>query len=266
MLSYLDGSCAKPSSTLNSLKVALVLVMEAWQKKSCATAVDSVTQIFAQVQDIVGAMKKEIHRMELRKSDLERTKEQLIKELERSIEKRDVISIKGRANIANAKKRGGKLTETQLLKKCEELHRSIADTDAECKATDERTTALDRKRKLLAEQMEIVAVHCTDLRAQEREVGAKVQELVGSQTAQLLQTERLQAAAGMLDSVGQGTEPAGLPEEEGLSIFQESVRTEQQALVGVVQQLVAAAGGGDAAPLLERTLLHAQAVQSIAAS
>ena len=44
--------------------------------------------------DVVGAMKKEIHRMQLRHRELLRKQEMLIKEMERAIAKRDMIATK----------------------------------------------------------------------------------------------------------------------------------------------------------------------------
>lgn len=44
--------------------------------------------------DVVGAMKKEIHRMQLRAGELSRIQESLLLDLERSITKRDTIALK----------------------------------------------------------------------------------------------------------------------------------------------------------------------------
>lgn len=44
--------------------------------------------------DVVGAMKKEIHRMQLRAGELARIQESLLLDLERSIAKRDTIALK----------------------------------------------------------------------------------------------------------------------------------------------------------------------------
>ena len=47
--------------------------------------------------DVVGAMRREIHRMELRLGDLGRLQEKLISDMERAINKRETISMKVRA-------------------------------------------------------------------------------------------------------------------------------------------------------------------------
>lgn len=44
--------------------------------------------------DVVGAMKKEIHRMQLRAGELSRIQESLLLDMERSITKRDTIALK----------------------------------------------------------------------------------------------------------------------------------------------------------------------------
>lgn len=207
------------------------------------------------MQDVSGAMKKEIHRMELRKSELARTKEQLIKELERSIAKRDSISVKGRANMANSKKQGGKLTEKQLVKKCEELHRSISDTDAECTATGSRIATLDRKRSVLAEQMELASVHCSDLRSKDETVSGEVQEQVLRQTALLIQTDTLHQAATALEEIQSGAGQVWVPPEgETVAGFLATLEAEQAAIRTVVQEI------GQEHPAVLRTLMHADAM------
>ena len=48
--------------------------------------------------DIVAAMKKEIHRMELRLRELQKKQEELVVEMEKSISRRDVISIQSQVS------------------------------------------------------------------------------------------------------------------------------------------------------------------------
>lgn len=140
-------------------------------------------------------MKKEIHRMELRKADLVRVKEQLMKELERSVEKRDTISVKGRANAANSKKVGGKLLEKQLTQKSKELQQSIADTDAECIAVDKRSASLGQKRMELAENMQVISSSCIDLRQRDQQGRNAVNALLHDKLCKALQAQSLSTGA-----------------------------------------------------------------------
>jgi coiled-coil domain-containing protein 40 len=167
----------------------------------------------AHLQDVLGAMKKEIHRMELRKSELTRTKEQLITELEKSIDKRDTICVRGRANQIISKK-GGKLTEKELNKKQAELNQSIRDTEAERAATDDRIKALDTERMSLAERMQDVAAQCLDLRQADIGMRKQVEHLTSEKQARDLQLMTLLTASSVLDGKVLDEEGSGLPTPE----------------------------------------------------
>lgn len=203
-------------------------------------------------------MKKEIHRMELRAGELGRTKEALVSELERAIEKRDTISVKGRAAAVAAKRHAGRLTEAQLVKKCDELKRSVADTEAECGATDARVAALDRKRAALADAMEATAVACGELRERDAAVANEVQALVATKTARLLATARLAAAAAALEG---GAPPAAAAPDGDVDAWAAGVQRDHAGMVAVVERLVSE--HAEAAPMLRRTLLHAQALEAL---
>lgn len=86
-------------------------------------------------EDVVGAMQKEIHRMELRYSELMRLQEKLVGEMERGISKRSVISMKGRATQTKAVT---EMTEQQLSKACSDLKRSIRETEKERTLAEQR--------------------------------------------------------------------------------------------------------------------------------
>ena len=62
--------------------------------------------------DVVGAMRREVHRMQLRLGDLGRLQERLIADMERSISKRDTINTKvGPEWQRSAVRRGGRLRD-----------------------------------------------------------------------------------------------------------------------------------------------------------
>ncbi|GFH32574.1 flagellar-associated protein 172, partial [Haematococcus lacustris] len=91
-------------------------------------------------QDVVGEMKKEIHRMQLRHGELMRLQEKLIADMEKALSKRDLIGLKGRATVARAKqaappgasaKEVSSLTRGQLDKAVQDLQRSVRDTEQE---------------------------------------------------------------------------------------------------------------------------------------
>ena len=76
--------------------------------------------------DIVASMKKEIHRMELRLRELQKRCEELVVEMEKSISRRDVISVQ--SQVERSKKEAKKdvaISDAALKKACLELKRSI---------------------------------------------------------------------------------------------------------------------------------------------
>lgn len=199
-------------------------------------------------------MKKEIHRMELRKGDLEQVKEQLMKELERAVEKRDTISVKGRANASNSRKISGKLTEKQLAQKSKELRQSIADTDAECMAVDRRSELLDQKRLELAEQMQDISSRCTEHRQRNQQLRSTVKDLLQDKRSKSLQTQILSVAASMLAS-------GKFDEDDSMAQAQSATESEHEKILELLQRLQ------QRSPILEadirQIMLHAEATRGL---
>lgn len=206
------------------------------------------------MQDVIGAMEKEIHRMELRKSDLEKVKEQLMKELERSVEKRDTIAVKGRASAATASKVGGKLTEKQLSQKSNEIQQSIADTEAECEATDKRNQALDKQRVEMAERMHSISQQSSELRADDDQARNQLHELFQSKTETSLRSECLAQAATMLQS-------SKFKHDHGVLGEENTIRSEQQQLLDLLKTL--SSQNSDFALEAETIKLHLRAVEAV---
>lgn len=163
------------------------------------------------VQDVIGTMQKEIHRMQLRKSELARAKEALIKELEKSIDKRDTICMRGRANQASSRK-GGKSTEKELGRQRADLLKSTADTEAECAATAGRVRALDAERLAVAEKMQDAATQCLELRQADVDARSRREQLTGKNCLRNLELAALRTAASVA-SEGLGEEPAQATQE-----------------------------------------------------
>lgn len=192
--------------------------------------------------------------MELRKSDLEKVKEQLMKELERSVEKRDTIAIKGRASAANSSKVGGKLTEKQLTQKSKELQQSIADTETECEATDKRNENLDKKRVEMAERMHSITQQSSELRAQDDQSRNQLHELFQSKTQTSLATDALAQAATMLQS-------SKFKHDQGILVEEERIQKEQQQVLDLLQSL--STQNSDFALEAEMIKLHIRAVEAV---
>ena len=105
--------------------------------------------------DVMSGMKREIHRMQLRYSQLMRRQEELMVEMERAIFKRDAIGLRGKLKQAHAKSGTGGGTKGDLRRMVQELSKRVKDLEAE------------------------IARHDTDIKqlgGQERELGLRMDE------------------------------------------------------------------------------------------
>ena len=83
---------AKHGNALQGVWVALQVML--WQRKIELEREMNDVLDPSVGGDVVGAMKKEIHRMQLRAAELSRIQESLLLDMERSIAKRDTIALK----------------------------------------------------------------------------------------------------------------------------------------------------------------------------
>ena len=99
---------------------------------------------------ILAAMKKEIHRMKLRHSELLRRQEKLIQDMEQAIAKRELIANKGRTTQAVSGKKAADLTESALAKAIADLRRSVRETEREAQLSEARIGELEVRGRVPA--------------------------------------------------------------------------------------------------------------------
>jgi len=151
--------------------------------------------------DIVEAMKKEIHRMELRLSELMRQQEKLIQDMEKSIGRRDTIQLKSRSQNT---KQAPEMTESNLQKACVELGRSIKETDAETKRSEQRIRDLDAEREAVGAQLDEVSQKCRELQEQEQEMQMTLDQLNNQKLQSLFITLKTQKSAKRFEDYSSG--------------------------------------------------------------
>lgn len=131
----------------------------------------------------------------------------LIKDMERSVAKREMIATKGKAVAA---RKGPDMTEQQLKNACNDLRRSIRDTDKESVATDQRIHELDEGRATLAANMESSSIQIRELKDEEQVLRQELDEVrnipqrIKSFTTiqqQAMQTNIIQKGIKMLNQV-----------------------------------------------------------------
>merc|ERR1712178_560996 len=98
------------------------------------------------------AMQKEIHRMKLRYTQLQKRQEQMITEMERAIYKRDNIEAKGK--LANSKK--DSMTQASLKKSVLDLTKKLKSTTHDANLTQMNVGKLQEKQVSKSHEVEQV--------------------------------------------------------------------------------------------------------------
>ncbi|DBA91706.1 TPA: hypothetical protein ACH3X1_003305 [Trebouxia sp. C0004] len=205
--------------------------------------------------DVVGAMKKEIHRMQLRAGELARIQESLLLDLERSIAKRDTIALKGRAATM---KKIPDITEQALKKALGELERSIRDTKRESRATDDRVAGMDSQRAQLADEVASANDRVDELQQQEAAIRVAMDLASTEKHKALLMTSVQQKMAKCYEDAGAGRYRS----RASPSVVDAELRAASDKQQKIVAALTASMEQSpDLRPVLERILLRAVAVQ-----
>jgi predicted nucleic acid-binding Zn-ribbon protein len=131
-----------------------------WEKKTqlareTRTAVDSEVG-----QGEMRAMRSEIHRMQVRYSQLMKQQEKMIQDMEKAVSRRDTILTRGEAQSKMKKKTMTKGTfERQMV----EMKKKIKQTINEANACDSEIRTLREHQQTLSEQLEEKQVKCQQL-------------------------------------------------------------------------------------------------------
>ena len=190
-------------------------------------------------QDVVGEMKKEIHRMELRHGELMKLQEKLMGDLEKALNKREVVAVKGRATQARTKMQpqDATMTRSQLDKAVLELHRSIRDTEAETQATDSRLHELEARRADVEAQLsELDSALASSLEREE----AELEELAGAAKEKyklLLATARLQKKAKRLEDLESGKVKPTMEDPSLIESEMSKVKDKVRRIVEFIQEV-----------------------------
>lgn len=201
--------------------------------------------------DVVGEMKREIHRMTLRHGELLRLQEKLIADMERALGKRDVISMKGRA--ANTKK-GQEMTRQQLDKAVQDLTKSIKDTEKEIAATDGRIRTLDGQNAELSRQVAQVDGLLRELRDKAEALLGAVHTSGSTKYRLLLATMRQQKSAKRWEDIDAGKYKPQVEDPSQLDAELSKAGSRRSKILSLVEELRVA--HPHLGPDLDRLLAH----------
>merc|ERR1719456_262119 len=178
------------------------------------------------------AMKKEIHRMELRLDQLKRRQEQMIMEMERAIYKRDAITLK---NEPKAKKSKAATTAANLKRQIASLKNNLklcnqanAEAEQQMQIKEESIAQVQQRIKESLEEAQQLEGHMDELRlfAEEKTV-TKASNLAG--------ILKLQRMARRYEELCEGAGPLHAPGQTQAML--EEQRATKQKLVDVVKNL-----------------------------
>eukprot|EP00793_Prasinoderma_coloniale_P004897 PRCOL_00000658-RA len=200
----------------------------------------------------VAAMRKEIHRMQVRHTELQKRSEQLMQDMERAIQKREMISTKGRAQANN--KKTGVLTQAALNKQLAELKRQVKQTEKEVETSEGRMEELEDQRAILAETLESAAAAVKDGREKEEASRRAQTDAVNRRTATLVATLGAQQAARRFEELEQGKY---VPSASTNDTVVDRLRSEEDKAT-VLAQLIE--GVAIDAPQVEQQLFRARCV------
>ena len=186
--------------------------------------------------EVVTAMKKEIHRMKLRLEELIRTQEKLMSELERGIVKRDIITTKGKS--LGAKKGALESTVAGAKKQVSDLKKSIRETEKEAADTEIRVKELEEMRGAIAEECERVTSRCHALRQEDADLAQALATAQGMRTQALMQTTRIQRLAKRYEDAISGRYRP-VVSDLNLANVEHETRKEMETKERVVQALTA---------------------------
>ena len=193
-------------------------------------------------QDVVGEMRKEIHRMELRHGELMKLQEKLMQDLEKALNKREVVAVKGRATQARTKlqPQDATMTRSQLDKAVMELQRSIRDTEAETHATDSRLQELEAQRADVEAQLSELDSALVSTRDREESEAQEIADAARERYKLLLATARQQKKAKRLEDLEGGKVKPTMEEPSQLDNELGKVRDKLGRLVDLIEETKAA--------------------------
>ncbi|XP_068084309.1 coiled-coil domain-containing protein 40 [Anabrus simplex] len=123
----------------------------------------------------IGAMKSEIHRMQVRFSQLCRAQDKLIQDLEHCVWRRDAI-VDGAEAREKKSVRGAHNTRVRLLKKMEDLRIKIKQVNNESKMTDVLIGEQEKKQTELMEQITVKQTQLKQLEDTAQEIEKQLEE------------------------------------------------------------------------------------------
>ena len=163
--------------------------------------------------DVIAAMRKEIHRMEGRHGELTRLQERLMMELERHIGKREGLAVRSTAGIVRSASKAPEVTDDGLRKALADLRRSVRETERETAAAEDRIRGLEAARGEAGAELDRAGGAVLELRRAEEAARSRLAAAEHDKEVSLFGTLAEQRAARRFEDFEAGRyRPAAAPE------------------------------------------------------
>ncbi|CAH3039798.1 unnamed protein product [Pocillopora meandrina] len=173
MQNQIDALKEEKERLLNSLVEAERQIM-LWEKKTqlAREAKNAVDMEYGQGE--IKSMKAEIHRMQVRYSQLMRQQEKMIQDMEKSVGRREVIITRG-----DAQAKMGKVSNTKgtFQKKLAEMKKKIKQTNQDANACDTDIQVLREKQMTVSRDLEEKQTTCLQLQTTADELEVQIDTL-----------------------------------------------------------------------------------------
>lgn len=184
--------------------------------------------------EVMIGMKREIHRMQLRYSQLMRRQEELMIEMERAIFKRDSINVRGKVMAQSKAKQGG--SQMDVKKLITDLGKRVVENENDISRYDKQIKQLDAEGKDLGRRMEEAGASVKEVQREEDQLHTQMHMIDKRKQALKEEIYSLQRMVKRYGALEQGKYEAKAPEEvkEGL----EKARERRGVLVGIMEGLL----------------------------
>ncbi|XP_072882258.1 coiled-coil domain-containing protein 40 isoform X1 [Hemitrygon akajei] len=197
---YLDQLKEEKERNLNSLVEAERQIM-LWEKKiqltkEAKSAVDSEVG-----QGEIRAMKTEIHRMEIRYSQLMKQQEQMIRDMEAAVSRRDTILTRGEAQAKLDKKY---TTRNDYRNKIQDLCKNIAGVQKHIEELDKTIEELKKSQRTVYEKLGEKQCQIQEVRSRVDQLDASIESLQEKKGMNLNKIVTFQTRLKHLQAVKEG--------------------------------------------------------------
>lgn len=227
-----------------------------WERKIALEREMQATLNPEEGSDVIGAMRKEIQRMEARLGELKRLQERLMGELERAVSKRALIGVKAEVQ---QQRRNAPGREGAVQKETNQLAANLRDAERQMAAAGESIAALGGRKAELAAAAVAADGACQLLRQQEEALKVALDARAHDKYRALLATARTQRAARRLEDLEAGRYAPGLDSAEAAEAELARAEQRQERIAALLGQLK------ESAPALasdfDRVLCHVTAAQ-----